>query len=595
MKELIFNIEDIFNNHNQNGCLSQYESSYYLIPAYQRGYKWASSKNGAVTILLYDLWNAFSSFQKQEGKEYYLQYITVKKIELEKSNCLEVIDGQQRLTTLSILLSVLSLKLEKENLADNKLDYAIRDNFFNELIYPKESLEELLNTTWEDLIRNPSYNKQDVYYMVEAAQKCNFFFSKVELLEEFYSYLLNNVKIIVNSVEKHIESETVFKNLNSNKVPLTEAELIKGLLITKVGRSNNGLKPKHFKEIMEIRMNVGRHWDELNTWANKPEIKTFFFNNKRNAMHELLTLIALIISEEKKISFNLQSSSKDFPLFNFFLDHHDFSSIFNKLIAVKNTLDDWYNNSEIYNLIGYCRFAKKSGNNNLSFLKNNYLKENKEILLTSLKDKKQELLQDIDFKTINYEETPDKIHHILLSMNVFIEGQENTKFNFYAFENEKWSLEHIFPQTPEGKSNVLKDIDKEAIRNILIDVSQEVDEVLLLDIRTDEQKEIYYNALKGHPALNSIANMCLLTGGDNSSNGNKFFHEKRDNILKLIQKGSFVPKHTFDVFSKMFEEADTANMKIWSANDINAHLSHIKSSINYVEKEEEKEELTDSN
>ena len=63
-----------------------------------------------------------------------------------------------------------------------------------------------------------------------------------ELLEDFYVYLLNNVKIIVNSVEKHIESETVFKNLNSNKVPLTEAELIKGLLITKVGRANNNIK-----------------------------------------------------------------------------------------------------------------------------------------------------------------------------------------------------------------------------------------------------------------------------------------------------------------------------------------------------------------
>lgn len=130
MKELIFNIENIFNSHNQNGCLTQYGCSYYHIPAYQRGYKWASTKNGAVSILLNDLWNAYVSYENQESKEYYLQYITVKKIALENISCLEVIDGQQRLTTLSIILAVLSAQLELENISFKKLDYAIRDNIF---------------------------------------------------------------------------------------------------------------------------------------------------------------------------------------------------------------------------------------------------------------------------------------------------------------------------------------------------------------------------------------------------------------------------------------------------------------------------------
>lgn len=581
MKELIFNIKDIFNNYNHNGCLSQYDCSFYHIPAYQRGYKWASNQNGAVTILLNDLWKAYDSFIKQEKSEYYLQYITVKKIELAKGICLEVIDGQQRLTTLSILLSVLSLKLDQENLAENKLDYAIRDNFFEKHIYPKEKLKVIIENNWKDLQVNKMLeNNQDVFYMANAAITMNTFFTNKKL-HEFYDFVLNQVKIIVNSVEEHISSETVFKNLNSNKVPLTEAELIKGLLITKVGRTKYKQQTKHFKEIMEIRMNIGRHWDEINHWANKPEIKSFYFNNKQDAMHELLALTAAC-QDDAIIIKNLNNHSKDFPLFNYYLEQTDCSVLYNKLLAVKNTLEDWYNTTEIYNLLGYCRFTKQSGKNNLNFLKECIKSKTKtDLIENKLNRIKIDLITNINFNEISYEETPEKIHQILLHLSVFIKGQENTRFDFYQFEKEKWTLEHIFPQTPEGKNKILNNADKEAIKQILVDVSDEVNNVLQLEVRTEEEKNVYYKALKEHPALNSIANMCLLTGGDNSSNGNKFFNEKRLNILSLIQRGSFVPKHTFDVFSKMFSNSNTESMNNWTISDFNAHLEYIKNSIGY--------------
>lgn len=579
MKELIFNIKDIFNNYNHNGCLSQYDCTFYHIPAYQRGYKWASNQNGAVTILLNDLWKAFDSFIKQEKAEYYLQYITVKKIELAKGNCLEVIDGQQRLTTLSIILSVLSLKLNQENLAENKLDYAIRDNFFEKHIYPKEKLKVIIESNWKDLQENKILeNNQDIFYMANAAITMNTFFTNKKL-HEFYDFVLNQVKIIVNSVEEHISSETVFKNLNSNKVPLTEAELIKGLLITKVGRTQTNKQTKHFKEIMEIRMNIGRHWDEINHWANKTEIKSFYFNNKQDAMHELLALTAACQDDAIVIK-NLNNHSKDFPLFNYYLEQTDCSVLYNRLLAVKNTLEDWYNTTEIYNLLGYCRFTKQSGKNNLNFLKECIKSKTKtDLIENKLYKIKIDLITNIDFNEISYEETPEKIHQILLHLSVFIKGQENTRFDFYQFEKEKWTLEHIFPQTPEGKNKILNNADKEAIKQILVNVSDEVNNVLQLEVRTEEEKNVYYKALKEHPALNSIANMCLLTGGDNSSNGNKFFNEKRLNILSLIQRGSFVPKHTFDVFSKMFSNSNTESMNNWTISDFNAHLEYIKNSI----------------
>ena len=79
--------------------LEDAEKEGFMIPAYQRGYKWRSEGgNSQVEVLLRDLFNAFDTNRKR----YYLQFITVK----EGLNDLEVIDGQQRLTTLTIFFSV---------------------------------------------------------------------------------------------------------------------------------------------------------------------------------------------------------------------------------------------------------------------------------------------------------------------------------------------------------------------------------------------------------------------------------------------------------------------------------------------------------
>lgn len=576
MKELIYNIREIFDDVTQNGCLFQYETDYYHIPAYQRGYKWESNDNGAVTVLLSDLWKAFLSFQKKERSEYFLQYITLKK----NKNSLEVIDGQQRLTTLSILVSVIALRLETKNIADSKLDYAIRENFFNRHIYPFQELRELLKKDWKDNFHNTEFDTQDIFYITKATKKCySFLDSKSdEEIQDFSDYLLSYVKIIVNSVESYTPSETVFQNLNSHKVPLTEAELIKGLLITKVGRNNRLSQSKHFREIMEIRMNIGRKWDEMANWANKPEIKSFYFNNKKDSMHGLLKLTGLTLGYNDSLH-KFSENKKDFPLFNFFHDHNQFSRIFEKLENVKNRLDKWYWEADVYNLLGYCRFAEGSSRNNLSFLNSLLEKETYPSVKSKLFEIRDELLEGIVLEKLNYLEDAHQIHRVLLALNVFIKGQENIRFNFYSFKEEKWSLEHIFPRTPEGKDNQLGKTEIETIIYYLGESStDEIRDILGKGDRTPEEKTIYQSVLKNCKLMNGIGNMCLLSTKDNSSNGNLLFSEKRENILRRIQSGSFVPKHTFDVFGKMYNNPDL-NLQSWTKHDDIAHKSHIQSNL----------------
>lgn len=573
MKELIFSIKDIFNAETQTGCLFQYESDFFHIPAYQRGYKWSSDKNGAVTKLLADIHNA--SQEDKDHREYFLQYITVKRA-TNKEKYLEVIDGQQRLTTLSILLAVLSLKLEMLNTASGKLDYAIRDNFFSNYLEQKDKLFLLLEDDWGSFKTKEEMDKQDIFYIFSAVKKCNSFLKSINVdIQRFNTYLLNNVKIIVNSVEPHIESETVFKNLNSNKVSLTDAELVKGLLITKAGREFSA----NFKEVVEIRSNIGKSWDEIDTWTANPKINSFYFNNALDSVEQLLILTAINIGDKGAFK-KVKSDKRDFPLFNFFLEQSNYTEIFKELKRIKNTLENWYNDTEIYNLIGFCRFAKNSNHNSIDFLNELLQIKTKSETISFLTEKKNQLLQNRRLRELNYNDTPSEIHQILLALSVFIEGQNNIRFDFYEFEKEKWSLEHIFPQTPEGKNNILNENQKNAIKDILgSHCTSEVKGVLNLSERNDDQKRIYYKALQEHPALNSIGNMCLLSTGANTSNGNKFFDEKRINILKLIQRGNFVPKHTFDVFSKMIKDSQTQQMDVWTEQDIKAHENHIIQSL----------------
>lgn len=579
MQELVFNIKNIFNSNSEDGCLWQYGCSRYLIPSYQRGYKWSSQPDGAVTVLLDDLWDAFQAYEKQQRQEYYLQYITVKRIERNGINELEVIDGQQRLTTLSILLSVLSASLNVHNISTDKLHYAIRTNFFTGHIYRKENLDELLSKSWDKLIdEDPAHNKQDIFYLFKAVHKIHAFLKSKpkDVIIDFWEYLLQYIKLIVNSVEKHVKSEDVFKNLNSNKIPLTEAELIKGLLITKLGRGEGKNEEKNFKEILEARMNLGRHWDEISRWANQPEIKSFYFNNKEG-MHQLLLLTAMHL---KKDNFELErkKSAKDFPLFNSFHRFGNQLMVYQTLKDIQSILDNWYKIDEIYNLLGFCRFAGAGTNKGIDFIIN-CLPMKRDELILHLNDIKGKIIPK-NISKLFYGQDNNEINAVLLALSVFPEGQK-LRFNFYEFVESHWSLEHIFPQSPEGKNAVLTKPQKDAIIEMLGDnISDEITSLLHKDIRTPEEQTIYYAALQNMSLLNSIGNMCLLTSSDNSSNGCMFFSDKRKNILLLSQRGSFVPKHTFDVFSKMIPSLENLDLNSWSKRDITNHVGYISSLLN---------------
>lgn len=615
MKELVFNIKNIFSTDAIEGCLGQYDAEIYHIPAYQRGYKWASKKpTDAIQILINDLWEAYISAKNSNRKEYYMQYITVKKISNEKY--LEVIDGQQRLTSFSILLSVIHLVSKKQiNLAKGKLKYAIREDFFNNFIYDNHKLETFLAANWNNekgiSIDGKDINKQDVFYLHSAAQHIHNFLVQAHIkpeLEKFNEFILNHVKIIVNEIEPHIDSERVFRNLNSNKVGLTEAELIKGLLLTKAARSTSDqVKQKHYREILEIRTALGRQWDEIATWVNDKKVKHFYFSNNNKNYYEksfnetiskefqnikepithkkalLLLLLSMTFYKDIDIKDN------QYLLFNYFhKETKNNDTSFQLLLQLKeiySILKDWYQKDAVHNLMGYLFFVEGSRLNKINYVSKSFYMSKQE-LLAKLVDDRNALLPE-DLNLLKYgNEYNTYIHRVLLALSVFETAREKTeiRFDFYNFRvKNNWSLEHIFPQSPEGmwrgKVQILSEEEKTEILKMIGYDYEHIEEIKIMfrkQERNDEEKEVYYKALQ-KTWVNNLGNMSLLALPDNSSNGCAMFKLKRENVNEMIQNGSFVPKHTFEIFNKINLKSES--LIKWTNDDALNHFQYIQDTI----------------
>jgi uncharacterized protein with ParB-like and HNH nuclease domain len=195
----------------------------FTIPHYQRGYRWEDQE---VTELLDDLW-AFQK-DKESGDFYCLQPIVLR--ENDNGNY-DVLDGQQRLTTLYLLLVYLENNRKDENYNQPlfSLNYATR---------PK--CEEFLSTkAFTDNEINDS--NIDFYHICNAYQYIDRWFKDgkhsgaksklVPVLLDKTEKGNRNVKVIRYEVDKEINPIDVFIRLNIGKIPLTDAELTKALLL----------------------------------------------------------------------------------------------------------------------------------------------------------------------------------------------------------------------------------------------------------------------------------------------------------------------------------------------------------------------------
>lgn len=638
MSELVYSIKQIFGV--DKGALADCKALQYYIAPYQRGYKWASfSSNDQVPQMLTDIFEAY----KNDSVEYFLQYITVKQISHNGKNVLEIIDGQQRLTTLSIFFYVINhLDYKYENIAKDKLLYYryedLSENVFDALIQKvKNKLEE----------NDGKIERQDEYYMIKAARTIIKFLDLLkseDKIDDYYNYLLNKVKIIFNLEDENTKSEEIFENLNGNKVELTNMYLIKGLLLTNaVIRNSSTERALSYKEILDQRTIMGRMWDEIVSWISQEDIAHFFFAQKRHEKPDgMECLLKLVIQKYKDRVFNTESLIQ-----KYYSDFHENQAndeqqlkyeLFNRynclvnggvsaaalLNEIKHTyralLNIW-SDAELYNILGYVRFASISDKPKTNIntdpeywvynLVNNGNQARVELakraleILPNMEDPK--IKQD-DYYCLRYSTKNVNLTRLLLSFSVFPENMTDTfKFGFYRYDDENWTFEHLSPQNPKKSIKIPPELSHWVVERInetgggneseegegygigpeLKALIQDVE--LGNEVDTDKLDFLFDSNIDE----DYVGNMALLDGGSNSAVSNNPFVIKRSRIIDKINQNKFVPIHTISVYEKALNTmglGKTLNPDLfcWGECDSKAHKDWMvrrnKEIRNYLEK-----------
>lgn len=606
-EEFIYNIRNIFCESQESLFYYTKTNAFYIGP-YQRGYKWMSEEQyDQVPQLLNDIQNA----SETSGHEYYLQYITVK-ADME-NKWLEVVDGQQRLTTLSLLFYRLSV-VSGKNIALNKVKYSRygNGNIFDEVCRYCDATSDSLSFQ-EILEADSKVAEQDRYYMIRAVRCID---NRVAawrdkgILDKIMNYLQSDVKVIVNIESNYVSSEDIFAHLNDNKVPLTDAYLIKGLLITEaVKRTDHYGRSLNYSEIQEKRKNIGRMWDEIQTWILQFEHCHFFFKgSKRNSFRASLGM-EYLLELAYRIKFNTNDIQFDFDdnhltLFNIYnekIGSADESSDMMKTIVhvyrKMTTIYEGIADNLLYNLVGFMSFSHRLEDDVFDIgeifheSEKTLIRELKKRIISRIPDLNDNKYSKDNFARLRYDSGNKKeLTNLLLSFSVFLPLMENPreKFRFYDYDTSRWSLEHISPQNPKGttvipdyaKSFVIMELqehkqDEAGENSLSVSFDKLITDIKIGNrISTDIIEFLFDQNIDEH----SLGNMALLTQKNNSANNNNPFMIKRLIIQHKKGEGDFIPSHTYEIFNKILISPDdsksfSAETFIWNQRDVDAHIS----------------------
>lgn len=180
----------------------------YVIPIYQRNYAWDIEE---VNQLINDIKN-------HDGNNYYLGALTVKK---RADNAFEVIDGQQRLTTLFLILSVLNHSFK------SNLSFEHRQNSSDELNIIKQQSE----------LNSDSQIAKVYSYLIK--NKDSLFDIKDGNADDYWQTIWKNVQIMQVELPDNADLNQYFERMNNRGEQLEQHEVIKAKLMSELKDGND--------------------------------------------------------------------------------------------------------------------------------------------------------------------------------------------------------------------------------------------------------------------------------------------------------------------------------------------------------------------
>lgn len=245
------------------------------VPRYQRAYKWGEKQ---VNELLYDIENAINDKQP----EYFVGSIVVARVSADRP---EIVDGQQRLATASILLASMRdfFFLDKKDPETAKIieqDYLFKQDLKTKELRPKLQLSETDHDFFlRRILEPPSKDRQKIkaireshkrlldaqrvtrQYLLDITKNIN---NPEEKLFERISYLAEKTRVIWVQVPDHQNAFTIFETLNDRGLDLAITDLLKNYLFHKAQ-----------DRIAEVQQRWVQMFSTIETAANEETVKDY--------------------------------------------------------------------------------------------------------------------------------------------------------------------------------------------------------------------------------------------------------------------------------------------------------------------------------
>lgn len=635
----------------------------FFIPSYQRGYRWEKRQ---IEQLLDDFLEFCNNIKakKQLDKENQLWNRTYPNAPARKTdNCEKVgfyclqplavtsnggkwdlIDGQQRLTTVYLILTYLT---------GNPI-YTIAYESRDDLFFKNKAFTQKGNNSISNI---------DFYFMTKAYETIDMWFqnhqnTKYDIQELLLPHDFNGIGSEYRLLDDQLHdvrfiwyetpaksSIQTFNDLNYGKISLTDAELVKALFFqcdfsTNVEVAKNKASLRSIKwSLMEESLQDEFFWGMLTPSNYQLELH----------LELILRFVAEEINEENKYG-NEKVANNLFDIFSKAISDNGFTadgkvisniedrieSLWGMICKVYTVFHNWYKNRALYHHIGLLIFLacnyqfKKDKNVHIRIIRElyqEYRQHDKSAFTEYLRKRIGEYVS-IQSKhgngkvkqlhEIMYEDNKEanEIRKILLLFNVeetIRNDYDEARFPFHLADQYVLnSLEHIHPQnlavedieyeklkvwfdervsilTANGvMGNPAKTALQQAVNQLVSNLSSPAtfanNKVKCLQDLKEVDKEFDELAGMRPSIMHSLYNMALVDKDTNAALQNGLLDSKREKLKERSESGvTYVPIGTWHVFNKYYSK-QVSDLQFWTENDRKEYFEQIRIVYNYYTK-----------
>jgi len=499
------------------------EEFWFIVPQYQRPYVWQEEN---IQELIDDIYYAF---ENKQNSEYFLGALVLKRTTEKEFREYEILDGQQRLTTLCMMMAVIRDLIKKPQYkytlsqmiyqeenellkvpSRNRIKYNTRDKVKD---FVKDYIIANGSTRKRDLVNYHEDTNISVSNMAKAISTMHTIFENKENLEAFAVFLLNNVLFIYVSTDNTEDAFRLFTILNDRGIPLSNADILKSINIGEIGEEDLDEYSKHW-EYLEEKYHKG--FDRFLSFVRTILLKNKPSSNLLDEYEKNIYQKNILKKGKNTIDFLIELDG----IYDKIIDLNDenLSNEYKNLVTIMKLglhSDEW-----IPTVLSY--FLKFEYYNLDEFIKKLEYKFIGDLMSNVSPSKRRENLNNI-IKTIEIvsKENIDILFEnrelFDIDKNIFrkningdIYGKKYTKYlllkmeylmndnSVYLSNYKEISIEHVLPQNPLKKSHWRRDF-------------------------TEEQRKLW---------TNKLSNLVLISNKKNVKLANLDFKKKKEEYLK---------------------------------------------------------------